>query len=158
MAEEYDKPYLDSSAFISWLKGEVVKGVPRGDIVAHILSQAEAGDFKIHTSAITLAEVHKLRSAPALADDQDEKILAYFEHDFILIIDVDRRIGEEANRLCRQHGILPNDAIHLACALHAGCDILLAWDDRFVKVQHPGMRLEEPQRLGQGRMLEPPQP
>lgn len=156
MAERYERPYLDSSGFIGWLKGEVVKGVRRGDVVAHILSQAEVGEFKIHTSAITLAEVHKLRSTPALADDQDERILAYFEHDFIIVIDVDRGIGEHANRLCRQYGILPNDAIHLACALRASCDVLLAWDDRFVKVQHPSIRLEAPQRLGQGRMLEPP--
>lgn len=158
MAERYERPYLDSSAFISWLKGEVVKGVARGDIVAHIPSQAEAGDFRIHTAAITLAEVHKLRSTPALANDQDERILSYFEHDFIIVIDVDRGIGELANKLCRQFGILPNDAIHLACALRAGCDVLLAWDDRFVKVQHPNIRLEKPQRLGQGRMLEPRQP
>ncbi len=156
MAERYLKPYLDSSVFIAWLKGEVVKGVRRGDIGAHILSQAEAGDFKIHTSAITLGEVHKLRSTPALADDQDERILAYFERDFIIVIDVDRGIGEQANRLCRQYGILPNDGIHLACALRADCDVLLAWDDRFVKVKHPSIRLEEPQLLGQARMLEAP--
>jgi predicted nucleic acid-binding protein len=154
VADRYLKPCLDSSFFIAWLKGEVVKGVRRGDIGAHILSQAEADDFKIHTAAITLAEVHKLRSTPALADDEDERILAYFEHDFIIIIDVDRGIGEQANRLCRQYGILPNDGIHLACALRAGCDVLLAWDDRFVKVKHPSIRLEEPQRLGQGRMLQ----
>jgi predicted nucleic acid-binding protein len=43
----------------------------------------------------------------------------------------------------------PNDAVHLACALRGGCDVLLAWDDRFVKVQHPTLRIEEPRILGQ---------
>ena len=155
MAEQYQKPYLDSSVFIAWLKGETVKGVDRGAIADHILTLAEDGQFKIHTSAITLAEVHKLRTSAKLSNDEDERILAYFEHDFIQIIDVDRAIGEEANRLCRQYGVLPNDGIHLACALRAGCDALLAWDDRFVKVDHPEIRVEEPQTLGQARMREP---
>jgi len=152
VAEQYQKPYLDSSVFIAWLKGENVKGIDRGAIADHILTLAENGQFKIHTSAITLAEVHKLRTSPKLSNDEDERILAYFEHDFIQIIDVDRAIGEEANRLCRRYGILPNDGMHLACALRAGCDALLAWDDRFVKVDHPEIRVEEPQRLGQARL------
>ena len=155
MAEVYQKPYLDSSVFIAWLKGETVKGIDRGAIADHSLTLAENGQFKIHTSAITLAEVHKLRTGPSLSNDEDERILAYFEHDFIQIIDADRAIGEEANRLCRQYGILPNDGIHLACALRARCDALLAWDDRFVKADHPDIRIEEPQRLGQARMSEP---
>ena len=154
MADQYQKPYLDSSVFIAWLKGEEVKGVSRQEVADHILTQAENGQFKIHTSAITLAEVHKLRTGPKLSSEEDDRILAYFEHDFILIIDADRAIGEEANKICRQYGILPNDGIHLACALRAACDVLLAWDDRFVSVDHPDIRVEEPRRLGQARMSE----
>ena len=84
-----------------------------------------------------------------LTNDQDEKILAFFEHEFIELIDVDRAIGEEANRICRNHGLLPADAIHLACALRARCEVLLAWDDRITKTVHPNIRLEEPQIIGQ---------
>ena len=57
---------------------------------------------------------------------------------------LDRKIGEHANRLCRQFGLYPNDAIHLACALRAGCDVLFAWDDRFTRAENPGIRIEEP--------------
>ena len=49
---------------------------------------------------------------------------------FIEIIDVDRQLGEQANRFCRTYGLSPADAIHLTCALRAGCDVLLSWDDR----------------------------
>ena len=84
MADQYQKPYLDSSVFIAWLKGEEVKGVSRQEVADHILTQAENGQFKIHTSAITLAEVHKLRTGPKLSSEEDDRILAYFEHDFIL--------------------------------------------------------------------------
>ena len=75
--------------------------------------------------------------------------MAYFEHDFIDLIQVDRQVGAHANALCRQHGLTPNDAIHLACALRAGCDVLLAWDGRFTRVQHAHIRIEEPQMVGQ---------
>jgi predicted nucleic acid-binding protein len=163
MADQYKKPYLDSSVFIAWIKGEiieiqepqkkgkppVVKRIDRKGIVDHILTLAEKGEFKIYSSTLTLAEVHKKRNHPQLAAEQDEKILAFFENDFIELVDVDRTIGEEANKLCREYGLLPADAIHLACALRAGCEVLLAWDDRLTKVSHPNIRIEEPQIIGQ---------
>jgi hypothetical protein len=51
---------------------------------------------------------------------------------------------------------MPNDAIHLACALRAGCDVLLGWDNRFAKVTHPNIRLEEPQIIGQAELPDMP--
>ena len=62
MASEYRKPYLDSNVFIAFVKKEEnIGGVNRYLIVRHILSQAAHGRFLIYTSALTLAEVHKLR-------------------------------------------------------------------------------------------------
>lgn len=153
MADEYQRPYLDSNVFVAWIKGEVADGIDRREVADYILSLAEQGAFKVYVSALTLAEVHKLRSDPAtLPDQDDETILAYFERDFIQVVDVDRRIGEEANRFCRQYGLYPNDAIHLACALRARCDVLLAWDKRFARVSHPSIRIEAPRMLGQGEL------
>ncbi|MFZ5451416.1 MAG: type II toxin-antitoxin system VapC family toxin [Thermodesulfobacteriota bacterium] len=156
MADQYQNPYLDSSVFIAWIKGEVVNGVDRKDIADHILGIAQKGSFKINISAFTLAEVHKKKGAesPKLEPDEDELILAYFEHDFFNIIDVTRDIGEHANRLCRQYSLLPADAIHLACALRAKCDVLLAWDDRLTAVDHPEIRTENPRKIGQLNLLE----
>jgi predicted nucleic acid-binding protein len=147
VVETYQKPYFDSSVFIGWIKGEVAKGIDRRLVADSILGLAERGDFQIYTSALTLAEVHKLRGGERLPTNLGDRILAYFEHDFIRIIDVDRNIGEQAHRKCREHGIYPNDAIHLACAMKAGCEVLLAWDDRFNKVREPNIRIEEPQML-----------
>ena len=176
MADQYEKPYLESSCFIAWIKDEVienrsfvdekvtVKGkevtqkreviekIERGKITAHILRLAEEGEFPIYTSALTLAEVHKKRKGQILPDDLDERILAYFEHEYIKIIDVDRRISEEANEFCRKFGLLGNDAIHLACALRAGCDVLLTWDDDFNAITHSQIRIEQPQIIGQTKM------
>jgi predicted nucleic acid-binding protein len=148
VAEQYRRPYLDSSVFLSWLKGEVIVGIDRGAVGHHLMALAERGIFPIVTSALTLAEVHKLRSGPVTPNELDESLLAFFEHDYMLIVDADRSIGEEANRLCRKYGIYPMDAVHLASALRARCDVLLAWDNRFAKVSDPVIRIEEPQIIG----------
>jgi predicted nucleic acid-binding protein len=150
--DRYVKPYLDSSVFIAWLNRESVGGVNRFEIADQIIKKAEAGEFPIYISALTLAEVHKLPlgTKPSLTPAQDDLILRFFENDFIKVLPVDREIGEQANRLCRQFGILGNDAIHLACALRAKCDVLLVWDRLLGRnVQHPAIRVEEPQILGQ---------
>ena len=46
--------------------------------------------FRIATSTLTLAEVHKPRHGTALSKGQDTRIVAYFEHDFIDLVQVDR--------------------------------------------------------------------
>ena len=115
-AERYEKPYLDSSVFIAWLKGEVAKGVDRKQVAEHILRNAEHSLFRICISALTLAEVHKKREHVQLTDDEHTEILRFFEHEYIDVVSVDRMIGEEAHRFCRKYGLSPADAIHLACA------------------------------------------
>ena len=40
------------------------------------------------------------------------------------------------------------DAIVLACALQAKCDILLAWDEPLSVVKHESIRIEEPRMIG----------
>jgi predicted nucleic acid-binding protein len=138
---------LDSNVFIAWKKGELINGVDRAAIAEHILLEAEERhSYRITISALTLAEVYKVKGRPErLSNKLTKDLLLYFENEWFDVIPVDRSIGEEANRFCREYGILPNDAIHLACALRAGCDVLLAWDDRFCKVNHPDIRVEEPQ-------------
>lgn len=147
--QRYERPYLDSNVLIAWKKGEVIDGVDRFAIAQHILLQAEEGRaYRITISALTLAEVYKVKGQPVrLSNKRTEDLLLYFQNDWFDIIPVDRRAGEDANLFCRQYAILPNDAIHLACALRGGCDVLLAWDNRFCKVNHPSIRIEEPQTI-----------
>jgi predicted nucleic acid-binding protein len=82
-------------------------------------------------------------------------LLKDFERDFVESVEVDREIGFEANLLCRTYAankLYPNDAIHLACALRAKCDVLLAWDRPLNSVSHPNIRIEEPQIIGQMKL------
>lgn len=160
----YKRPYLDSGVFIAWIKGEVVVEkdgtgkdvtVDRGTIGEHVLTEAEQSQYPIIISGLTIAEVHKKKGKEKLADDENDNLLDYFDHDFVTVISVDRGIGEEANRLCRKHSdkkLSPNDGIHLACAKRAGCDVLLSWDDGLNSITGEGIRIERP------RIYVPPPP
>lgn len=154
MGDQYIKPYLDSSVFLGWVKNppEIIDNVNRQEVGRYILKLAEQGKFKIYTSTLTIAEVYKLRGGPITPEKENGKILKYFESHFIEIIPVDRLIAEHANSLCRQHGIYPADAIHMATALRVECDVLLVWDKRFAKASHPRLRIEPPAILGQTEM------
>ena len=158
MAEQHRKPYLESSVFIAWIKGESIPQTDaegkeigrenRAEIAKHILSLAEAGQFHVYTSSITITEVHKGNSSkPAKAGGAET--IDFFRNGFFKIIDVDRTIAESANRLCRSHRLKPYDAVHLACALRAGCDVLLTWDSDLLNITHDGITISKPQAFGQ---------
>ena len=52
--EQYRYPYLDSSVFIAWLKGEFVQGVDRKKVADHILGSAKRGTVSnLHLCAYT---------------------------------------------------------------------------------------------------------
>lgn len=145
----YSAPYADSALFIGWIMGEVDKdGTDRADVVEHILQQAEQGLFKVYISSLTLAEVYKPKGYDSLNPSQNQRILDYFEHEFFEMVIVDRDIGLEANRIAAMYGLNPNDAIHTACALRAGCDVILTWDIRFLSKAVPGIRIERPEKRG----------
>lgn len=150
--EQYRYPYLDSSVFIAWLKGEIANGVNRKRVADHILRAAENGIYRICISALTIAEVHKKRGYERLTEDEHSEILLFFEHDYIDVISVDRVIGEQAHIFCRDYALSPADAIHLACAIRGRCDVLLSWDDSLNAVNHPAIRCEEPKAIGQIEM------
>lgn len=128
-AEQYGYPYLDSSVFIAWLKGAIVDGIDRKRVAEHILRAAESGVYRLCISALTIAEVHKKRGSKRLTEHEQTEMLRFFEHDYLDVVSVDRLIGEQAHLFCREYALSPADAIHLACALRAQCDVLLSWDD-----------------------------
>ncbi len=154
----YVKPYFDSAVFISWLKdvdeGPFADGT-RGDrhpISDHVLQGAENGGYPIITSYLTMAEVFKKKGDgnPALNDDQNGRIVKYFENTWIQWVPVERLIGEDANALLvrfRKEKLRPCDAIHLASALRAHCEVLLTWDGPLIQVKHDKIRIEYPQVL-----------
>ncbi len=149
VSEPYKYPYIDSGVFIGVIKNEIVKGVHRGEIGSHVLKQAQNGLYRIVTSPYVYAECYKPYHSPVQSDDTQNLIIDYLENPFIDLIEVDRLIGMQANTLCRAHNFRPTDAIHVACAMRAGCDCVLTWDTGMCKVSITGLRIEEPAIHGQ---------
>lgn len=155
MPEMYQRPYLDSSVFIAHIKNEVVQDVRRGEIANNILNDAQNGRFQIHTSTFTLAEVHKDRGRPRLSVEEEQLVTDFFNHEYIILIDLDRLVAERARELARTYNLTPNDAVHLASAIRAGVDQLLVWDDGFPKVTVDGVQVVGPHWQGQPKLPEP---
>ena len=126
----------------------------RWQIAERIMKDAERGDYHLYTSTITLAEVRRIREKEVqLSQNEIEIVQAFFESEYIRLIEVSREIGEKAQILGAQHGIYPMDAIHLATAVQHGCDVLLVWDkpfsSRFQDAPVEGVRVIEPYWEGQ---------
>ena len=147
----YIAPYLDSAVFIAWVKGDEFEadGTDRADVAEHLLLLAERGHYKVTISSLTLAEVYKPKGYDPLNPTQNQRLLDYFEHEFFEMVMVDRDTGLEANRIAAMYGLNPNDAIHTACALRAGCDVILTWDQPFLSKTVPGISIERPEKRGQ---------
>jgi predicted nucleic acid-binding protein len=112
------KIYWDACVWIALISGESGR-VERCESIVHL---AQAGDFQIWTSSLTLAEVFKHRVGPhgaALAADKDDAFEAFLLQDFVFEAQVDHAVGVYAKKLLRQYAPLkkPADAVHLATAL-----------------------------------------
>lgn len=144
----YLKPYIDASVWLGWKNQETRNGVDRYAVFQSVWEAAERGEFKLYTSALTFAEIYKLRHERNTQPTPTvEALLADLEEPFVEIIEVDREIGIRANVLCRQFAankLYPNDAIHLACALRVPCDYLLCYDRPFSSVLLGGITVAEP--------------
>jgi predicted nucleic acid-binding protein len=149
VVDKYKKPCFDSSVFIAGLgKGEICKGIKRGVVFRFLWDKAKAGKFQIFISAIALAEVYKRKKRATVGEKTLDEFLEYVNEPFVQVIEVDREIGLKAHGLCRKYAaekLYPNDAIHLACAIRAGCDYLLAWDIPLIGISHPDILIAEPE-------------
>jgi predicted nucleic acid-binding protein len=132
------KPYLDSSVFFAHIKKESVAtsdGRQRWELTERIFADAEAGKYKIHTSTATLAEVRRIKNkSDELTSNELTIVRRFFEHEYILLIEVSREIGEKAQLYGAQFGIDVIDSIHLATAIDEQCDVLFVWDKPFTKI------------------------
>jgi predicted nucleic acid-binding protein len=107
--------YWDSNCFIGWLDDEEDKAGACGTVIR----EAEAGNLRIVTSVLTLAEVLYLKRSSLPTREQAETIEQFFEHEWIILSNVDRDIAELARRVIWESGVKPKDAIHVASALDA---------------------------------------
>ena len=96
-----------------------------------VIEAAKKGAIEILTSTLCLAEVCK---NPSIRATRADLIADYFENDYILLVNVDRAVGERARVLMTSgySGLKPPDAIHLATAALSGVEEMHTFDGRLL--------------------------
>lgn len=121
--------YWDSSAFIAYFKEEP----GRVDLCQAVIDVAQRGQTRIITSALTLSEVVHIKGYEKLTPDFESDLGAFFEHDFLVLVDLNRAISEFARQLMWRHRLRAYDANHLSTAIHADVHFVDAFDDKLLK-------------------------
>lgn len=124
------KPYLDACVYIAAIKGPG-SNEPAGnpEMAIQILTAAQTGAFTIHASVFLATEVIRAgKGKPPLDPAMDAKVDQYIQGGGIEWVELDLPLALKARQMARDHGLKPGDAIHLATAVHVGCDRLLTWN------------------------------
>lgn len=116
--------YWDSNCFLCWLKKESGYEKCKG-----VIYKAEQGEIQIITSAFTIAEVIYLKPNEKIDRKRSDEICRFFEHEYIIPVNVERGVAELARNLLWDYQALrPEDAIHVASAIKAKVPILDTFD------------------------------
>jgi predicted nucleic acid-binding protein len=107
--------YWDSDCFLGWFQEEPGKV----ELCEGTIERADEGEALIFTSALTIAEVLWLRSAPPIGVDKAALVRKFFRRSYIRVRNVTRLVSESAQDLVWNHEIRPKDAIHVATAIDA---------------------------------------
>lgn len=143
-----ERRYWDSACFIAILSKE--EG--RVDVCAPILRAAEMRAIEIVTSAWTITEVLHPKGGKPLPAEVRATVKAFFHRSGIVLVNVDRRIAENAQEYFWDYGVKPKDAIHVACAIEAKVPVLETYDDKLIALSglvggNPMLEIREPQPM-----------
>jgi predicted nucleic acid-binding protein len=141
--------------FIAGLNDEIEDFVKRGVVYRYLIDSARAKDFQLFMATAAIVEVYRIRGAGPTASARLDDFMVLIDEDLIVPIELDRITAIEAHSLCRKYGSLrPFDAIHLACAVSAGCDYLLTWDKKLAGIQHDRIAIDRPRIHATGLFVE----
>ncbi len=123
--------YWDSVTFLGYLQEETGKVEKcRG-----VIQSAENHQIHIVTSALTIAEVIYLKGRTKITRAESAKICNFFKHEYVLIVNVDRYLAENARELLWAYPALkPPDAIHVATAIKAKVFRMDTFDKDLIKL------------------------
>lgn len=137
--------YWDSTCFLSILNGE------EGSTACEaILAAARADETTIVVSPLSQLEVIRRKGSPAPVPREQRGIIRqWFENDYLRCQEIGREVGAAAQQYCWDLNVHPREAIHIAVAVRARCDLLetlnpslLKWDgkipDSTIRIRRPG--------------------
>jgi predicted nucleic acid-binding protein len=123
--------YLDSSVFLAYLNGNETYSPQAKSIV----EAAQSGDVEIWTSYLTMAEVTKRRGVQFPRPTNDElNVTEMFQNPVIKYVTIDYVVGTYSQQIIWDFQKQPRDALHLASAVFAKCEIVYAIDGGMFEV------------------------
>jgi predicted nucleic acid-binding protein len=141
MAGSTKRVYWDACSWIALIHKEKIRNAQdvitedRETMCKAVLHQARAKPqlVELVTSSLSLVEVCK---HPKSQSTKTEDLAAFFEHDYILLVDLDRFSAEKARELMQAGyaGLKPPDAIHLAAALIANVEEMHTFDGALLRL------------------------
>lgn len=138
--------YWDSDVFIH----RIEETPDKIQTLRAITDAAERGEVRIVTSALTLVEVSKLNNLELLPEWTEQRVIEFFENEYISVRTVDRFVAAMARPIIRGHNLKPPDAIHVATAIMARVNVMHTYDGEKLlpltgRIHQPPLRIEEPQ-------------
>ena len=126
--------FLDTNLFVYLLEDEGQRGMRATEIFNEISLRGD----EVLTSALTLGE---LLVKPIEANDLAlaDRYRKAFRGPTVRLISFDEVGAEKYARIRKDRGIKAPDAIQLATAAAAGCDLFITNDDRLTRVRVPGI-------------------
>lgn len=126
-----ERHYWDTNA---WIRYETELGNTPGPM-SGFMAAVERGDVQLLFSAITFAEVlfRPARGEPRPWRDP-HPLDDIFDAAGLVLVQIDREVGELARRFRRTYSIKTPDALHLACAAYYNADFLISADSDLLKI------------------------
>ena len=143
MAASTKQIVWDAASWIALILNEKIRDetgaviTDRGLLAKTVHRAAERGHLELVTPALALAEVttkHEIRKG------EPDKIKAFFDHDYILVVPVDTVIAGVARdfimkkRASDQPLLRPNDAIYIATAAELGITEVHTFDPKLERL------------------------
>ena len=152
MGNDKIKIYWDSCCFLAVLNDEA----EFGDVCCQIVNESKLGEIDLFFSPLTMAEtVRPKGSASPLSRENRDKVLGFFENDYITFINFSREIARSSLELCWDYELHARDSMHLAAALSASCNFLETTDAKLLSMNGKisDIEIRKPKGKGQGNLL-----
>lgn len=137
MATSLKRVYWDSCSWIALISNERIYKDDvlvenRGADCRAVLRSATRGEIEFFTSALGLVEVNK--GSDVDGGVQQDRIKNFFENDYIIVVSLDRQVGEIGRDLMQRgySKLKPADASHIAAAAIAGVDEMHTYDEKLL--------------------------